>query len=91
MTLKEIQKQLPPKTGLLLTGKANIKYLAGFHGSNGQLLITNNSAFLLTDFRYTGLAKKNLPKEIKIFEVEKKSLNGISAIAEKQKLSSIFY
>jgi Xaa-Pro aminopeptidase len=91
MTLKEIQKNLPAGAGLLITSKANIKFLADFSLSSGQIFVTKTSAYLLTDFRYTGLAKKVLPKEIKLFEVEKRSLDGIRTLAKKHKIFTIFF
>ncbi len=38
--------------GLLVSGSANIRYLTGFSGSAGQLLVTTNRTVLVTDFRY---------------------------------------
>lgn len=38
--------------GLLITSPTNRRWLSGFTGSNGQLLITANQALLATDFRY---------------------------------------
>jgi Xaa-Pro aminopeptidase len=38
--------------GLLVTGRENIRYLSGFTGSSGMLLVTHEQAVLLTDFRY---------------------------------------
>lgn len=37
---------------LLVTGRANIRYLTGFSGSSALLLITPRDAVLITDFRY---------------------------------------
>ncbi|MGB1583532.1 MAG: aminopeptidase P family N-terminal domain-containing protein, partial [Solirubrobacterales bacterium] len=37
---------------LLVTEKANVRYLSGFTGTNGTLLIDPDDAYLLTDFRY---------------------------------------
>ena len=37
---------------LLVAGHANIRYLTGFSGSNGLLLVTPRELVLLTDFRY---------------------------------------
>lgn len=38
--------------GLLVSGTANIRYLTGFSGSAGQLLIGAHRTVLVTDFRY---------------------------------------
>ena len=37
---------------LLVTGRANIRYLTGFSGSSGLLLVTARESVLITDFRY---------------------------------------
>jgi len=36
----------------------NRRYISGFTGSAGSLLVTHNECFLITDFRYTQQAKK---------------------------------
>lgn len=38
---------------ILITNMYNIRYLANFTGSTGQILITNEDAYFITDFRYT--------------------------------------
>jgi Xaa-Pro aminopeptidase len=37
---------------LLVTGRANIRYLTGFSGSSALLLVTTRDLVLITDFRY---------------------------------------
>lgn len=48
-------------TAILITGDTNRRYLSGFSGSAGALLITANTALLLTDFRYTLRAEREAP------------------------------
>ncbi|TMN21443.1 aminopeptidase P family protein [Lentibacillus cibarius] len=43
--------------GLMITGAWNRRYLSGFTGSNGVLLITKNEKILITDYRYVEQAK----------------------------------
>jgi Xaa-Pro aminopeptidase len=43
--------------GLLVTRPENIRYLCGYTGSNGALLITRRAAWLYTDFRYAEQVK----------------------------------
>ncbi len=38
--------------GVLITSPANRRWLSGFTGSNGQLLVTAKQALIATDFRY---------------------------------------
>lgn len=46
---------------VLITSQANRRWLSGFTGSNGQLLITADQALLATDFRYMERAKSEAP------------------------------
>lgn len=45
----------------LVTRLPNVRYLTGFTGSNGQLLVTPASAVFLTDGRYTEQARHEVP------------------------------
>lgn len=47
--------------GLLITSSNNRRYVSRFTGSAGVLLITENDAILITDFRYVEQAKKQAP------------------------------
>lgn len=47
--------------GLLVTNSENVRYLSGFTGTNGTLLIDAERALLLTDFRYTQQAAEQSP------------------------------
>ncbi|MDP3025873.1 MAG: Xaa-Pro peptidase family protein [candidate division Zixibacteria bacterium] len=56
---------------LLVTSLPNIRYLCGFTGSNGILLISKDKAVFLTDFRYKEQVKKEVKgAEIKIAQKE---------------------
>lgn len=45
---------------LLVTGLANVRYLTGFTGSAGQLLVTSDELILLIDGRYTTQSREQL-------------------------------
>ena len=47
--------------GFLVSSAANRRYLSGFTGSNGYLLITASEAILATDFRYIEQAQSESP------------------------------
>jgi Xaa-Pro aminopeptidase len=47
--------------GLLVTGGINRRYLSGFTGSSGYLLITRDEAVLFSDFRYRTQAPQQAP------------------------------
>jgi len=46
---------------LLVTSPANVRYLSGFTSEDGQLLISKEQAFLITDFRYYEQAERQAP------------------------------
>ena len=43
---------------LLVTRREDVRYLSGFTGSSGTLLVTSHRACLITDFRYSVQARK---------------------------------
>jgi Xaa-Pro dipeptidase len=47
--------------GFLLTRLPNVRYTTGFTGSNGQVLLTPDSAAFFTDGRYTEQARHEVP------------------------------
>jgi len=58
---------------LVVAGGANIRYLTGFTGSSGQLLIGPDRTVLVTDFRYASQAPGEVGAEVTV-RVEKSSL-----------------
>ncbi len=46
---------------LLVTQRENIRYLTGFTGSSGSLLVTSGRSVLVTDFRYKVQARAEAP------------------------------
>jgi Xaa-Pro aminopeptidase len=54
--------------GVLISAAENRRYLSGFTGSSGYLLITHDKAILATDFRYTEQASKQSEK-FEIFRI----------------------
>lgn len=55
-----LQKKIKAKklSGLLVTNPYNVRYLTGFVGTNGSLLVTPTKHVLITDARYFITAKK---------------------------------
>jgi Xaa-Pro aminopeptidase len=74
--------------GFLVTDIRNIRYLLGFTGSSGFLLITKDYPIFVTDFRYQEQAKR----EIKGFRIRIQSMemtDFISRLAVKYKIKKI--
>src|SRR5690554_6542939 len=46
---------------LLVTHLPNVRYLSGFTGSSGFLLLTSGAALLYTDFRYMQQGREQAP------------------------------
>ncbi|HBF00045.1 MAG TPA: Xaa-Pro dipeptidase, partial [Dehalococcoidia bacterium] len=68
----------------LVSSLVNVRYLSGFTGSNGFLLITGNKDFLFTDSRYIEQGREQTCDQITV------SLSsGFSALEEVSKLYSI--
>lgn len=49
---RRLADQLGDLDGLFVTRLSNVRYLSGFTGSNGQLLVARDGAILFTDGRY---------------------------------------
>lgn len=57
---------------LLITGIENIRYITGFTGSSGVLLMTDNGGIFFTDSRYTEQALKEVEAKVEIKEYKKR-------------------
>ena len=69
--------------GIIFTNLINIRYLCGYTGSNGILLVTGKHAVFFTDFRY----KSQAPAEVKGAEVVVPDNSELlSAMAERREL-----
>ena len=58
--LNQLQKYIKEQelTGVILLSPINLHYFAGFTGTTGFAIITEDKAFMITDFRYTEQATK---------------------------------
>ena len=65
--------------GLLVQSPANRRYLSGFTGTAGSLLITEGESIILTDFRYTRQAKEQCP----VHGYRAKGCMGSPAVSER--------
>ncbi len=65
---------------LLVTNQKNVRYLSGFSGSLGWLLLTQDSEVLITDGRYWEQAARESP-EVTIFKYQHKLHRSLSEAA----------
>ena len=64
---------------LLISQPENIRYLSGFAGSSGWLLISERNAILATDFRYVEQAKTESP-DFEIVQVKQELSNWLPSL-----------
>ncbi len=84
MKLHRIRKRLDELRldGLLLTSKANIRYVSGFRGDSASILITENRAFFFTNFLYIQQARK----EVTASSIKVTAASSIAELLKKRKL-----
>jgi len=70
-----VEKQLD---GVLISRPENRAYISGFTGSSGWLLVSQEKATLVTDFRYVEQATNQSPH----FEVQKLTTTALALLAE---------
>jgi Xaa-Pro aminopeptidase len=72
---------------LLVSSPANVRYLTGYAGSNGLLLLTKTEAHFFTDPRYAIEASEKISCKV---HIEKKALRiGASAVIKRKRLKKI--
>jgi Xaa-Pro aminopeptidase/Xaa-Pro dipeptidase len=72
---------------LLFLDLKNIRYLTGFSGSDGALIVSEDRAFLLVDGRYTTQARTET-RHIRVFEYREKS-EGIAEITSDLRVKTL--
>ncbi|MFP3974862.1 MAG: aminopeptidase P family protein [Chloroflexota bacterium] len=72
--LKQLRDLLPEREldAILISQPANRRYLSGFTGSDGYLLISQDNAILATDFRYREQSREQAP-HFSTFEIKSAS------------------
>lgn len=73
---------------VLITNAFNRRYLSGFSGSSGYLLITLDRAILLTDFRYMGQAPAQAPY-YEVLEHGPKAIESIKEIVSRHGINQL--
>jgi Xaa-Pro aminopeptidase len=72
--------------GLLISSSANRRWLSGFTGSAGSLLITRKGAWLATDFRYWEQAEQQAA-DFSLYKLIRDKKQTLSALIAGQKLA----
>lgn len=75
---------------LYISNPINVRYLSGFSGSTGYVVITNDKKYFITDFRYQEQAKNEVAKNgFEIIISKGKYSDTIKELFENIKLSKI--
>jgi Xaa-Pro aminopeptidase len=75
---------------LLITYSHNRKYVSGFTGSSGMLLITEQDSWLLTDFRYMTQAADQAPG-FELIEHAAKPMATVRDLLESKKITKLAF
>jgi Xaa-Pro aminopeptidase len=88
--LKKLRDKLAEKEvdGIFITQADNRRYLSGFHGTAGYLVITAKQSILATDFRYTEQAKTEAP-DFKIKRITGSIKDWLPALANDLKIKRL--
>src|SRR5690625_5229902 len=100
--LTKLRKELEAKQldAILITNPINRRYLTGFTGTAGIVIVSKNEASLITDFRYIEQAteqaeaftvvehKKSIEHEIK-HQLEKLNEIGRASCRERKKVAAV--
>jgi Xaa-Pro aminopeptidase len=87
----EAVRQLLPQwkvDGLLVTSPANRRWLSGFTGTTGDLLITAGEAWLATDFRYWEQAQQQAP-DFRLYQHIRGQKQTTAALIAGQELATL--
>lgn len=80
--IKKVQRMLPEENldFLLVTFLPHVRYLSGYSGTNGIILLSATSSVFLTDFRYKGQAKEQV-KNMKVQVVQRDLFSSLGDLA----------
>ena len=62
---------------LVVTDLANVRYLTGYAGSNGVVVLSPSRCTFLTDFRYSGEARAAMAGILDVREVERDTIGSV--------------
>ena len=75
--------------GFLVSDLANIRYLCGFSGSAGMVLITRDKNYFVSDFRYKVQAAEEISKDFKVIIYKQNSMDFLNGLIKKHNLKRI--
>jgi Xaa-Pro aminopeptidase/Xaa-Pro dipeptidase len=85
--VERLREGLPPREALLILDAKNIRYLTGFTGGDGALMVGPDCLVLLVDGRYVTQARGEAPG-IQIFEFRNR-VEGIAAVSSQNAVGQL--
>lgn len=81
--INRVRAKLAPDNldALLITTPENVRYLSGFTGSSGFVLVTESTSYFITDFRYKTQAAQEI-QGLEIVILKKNLIDEVSRMAE---------
>lgn len=88
--VERVREQLSTENieSLLITNLKNIRYLAGFTGSSGVILITPQQQYFITDFRYSEQAREQA-KGFNVIIAKQSIWQEVARLIEEESISTI--
>ncbi|MGM0603323.1 MAG: M24 family metallopeptidase [Bacillota bacterium] len=88
--INKLRKKMKEKgiESFFVTSRKNVRYLTGFTGTAGRLLITEKDNIFITDFRYTDQAEEQT-EACRIEVINSKVLEGIGELLKKQDVKEL--
>jgi Xaa-Pro aminopeptidase len=75
--------------GMLITNPYNRRYMTGFTGTAGVVLVTKEKAIFITDFRYMEQASKELNNDYEIIQHQKPIFEEVARLTKDLKVNKI--
>ena len=77
--------------GVLVFSNSNRFYLTEFNSSDGCVFLTSSKSYLLLDFRYYEMAKKQVSADVEICLVTKGFYDEIESIVKKHSIQNVWF
>ncbi len=74
----------------LVSKRENVRYLSGFTGSAGVLLITSSNSYIITDSRYATQSEQEVPGfKIHVLKKNEKILERVASLLKRRRISRL--
>ncbi len=89
--LRAFYKDHGNKDAVLITSNSSRFYLTSFSSSDGIVLVTENTAYLIVDFRYYEMAKKSIFSDVEIVLAEGRFSDTLETLMSKLGIETLWF